>query len=341
MSQISRRATIAMLAAAAVPARAATPSPLRVGLLHTVSPAPLYLAMERGYFTAENQPAEFRFFEAAQPIAAAAVSGDIDIGLTALTGGFFSLAGRGALKVIGGGLHEEKGIPGTAILVSKKAWDDGLTSLAKIAGHSVGITQYGASFHYITGRIAQAAGFDLKSVTLRPLQTLANMQAAVQTGQVDVSYAIASQAVPLEKSGEVHILGWVGDVVPYQLTAVFAPSRMLTGKDAAVAAFCRAYGKGVDDVREAFLRPDGKGGFIRDAKTDAAIPQIAKYVYPNDPDAAAKIIGTMGYYDAGGALDVADVGQQLQWFIAQGLVRGPIDPVEIIDTRFLPTLKTQ
>ena len=91
--------------------------PLRIGLLHTLSPAPLYIAMERGYFRDEGLDASFRFFEAAQPIAAAAVSGDIDVGITALTGGFFSLAGRGTLKVIGGGLHEQKGYEGTAVLV--------------------------------------------------------------------------------------------------------------------------------------------------------------------------------------------------------------------------------
>ena len=50
---------------------------LRIGLLHTLSPAPLYLAMQRGYFRDEGLDAEFRFFEAAQPIAAAAVAGDL------------------------------------------------------------------------------------------------------------------------------------------------------------------------------------------------------------------------------------------------------------------------
>jgi len=67
---------------------------LRIGLLQTLSPAPLYIAMERGYFRDEGLDASFRFFQAAQPIAAAAVAGDVDVGITALTGGFFSLAGR-------------------------------------------------------------------------------------------------------------------------------------------------------------------------------------------------------------------------------------------------------
>ena len=86
--------------------------PLRLGLLHTLSPAPFYIAQERGYFRDEDIDLTFRFFEAAQPIAAAAVSGDIDVGVTALTGGFFNLAEKGTLKVIGGGLHEERATRG-------------------------------------------------------------------------------------------------------------------------------------------------------------------------------------------------------------------------------------
>jgi ABC-type nitrate/sulfonate/bicarbonate transport system substrate-binding protein len=70
--------------------------PVRLGLLHTLSPAPFYIAQERGYFRDEGIDLTFRFFEAAQPIAAAAVSGDIDVGVTALTGGFFNLAEKGA-----------------------------------------------------------------------------------------------------------------------------------------------------------------------------------------------------------------------------------------------------
>ena len=152
--------------------------PIRLGLLHTLSPAPFYIAQERGYFHDEGIDLSFRFFEAAQPIAAAAVSGDIDVGVTALTGGFFNLAEKGTLKVIGGALHEEAHYEGSAVLASNKAYDDGLTSLDKLPGHSVAITQYGSSFHYMMGRIAEAKGFDLKSITLRPVQQIANMVAA-------------------------------------------------------------------------------------------------------------------------------------------------------------------
>ncbi len=129
------------------------------------------------------------------------MSGDIDVDVTALTGGFFNLAEKGALKVIGGALHEQKGYKGSAILVSNKALEDGLTNLDRLAGHSFAITQYGSSFHYMIGKIAEAQGFDVKSVTLRPVRQIADMVAAVSTGQVDATIAIGSMAKPLAASG--------------------------------------------------------------------------------------------------------------------------------------------
>lgn len=307
------------------PARAA-PIPLRIGLLHTLSPAPLYIAMERGYFAEEGLAAEFKFFEAAQPIAAAAVSRDIDIGITALTGGFFSLAGRGVLKVIGGGLHERPGVQGTGLIVSRAAYQSGLTTPAALAGRSVGITQYGSSFHYIVGRLAEREGFDLGRVTLRPLQTIANMLAALRTGQIDATLNIASQIRPLVQSGEAHLLGWIGDLVPYQITAVFAPTATVQDQPDTVHRFARAYARAVEEYRAAFFL----GG-------DPAplVPLIQKYVYANDPAGPAKIAADVGWYDPGARLDAADVGAQLRWFTAQGLVKTQAAPADLIDDRFL------
>jgi len=335
-----RRGIVAVLLAcglvcAAVPSWAA--DPLRLGLLRTLSPAPFYIAQERGYFREVDIDLTFRFFEAAQPIAAAAVSGDIDIGVTALTGGFFNLAEKGTLKVIGGALHEERGYQGSAILASTKAYKAGLTSLDKLAGHSFAITQYGSSFHYMVGRIADAKGFDVKSVTLRPVQQISNMLAAVSSGQVDATIAIASQAKPLAAAGQAHILGWAGDIVPYQITAVFTTTAMISDKPDLLRRFATAYQRGVADYRHAFLRLDASGQPIVDAATEAALAPITAYVFTGDPEARRKILQGVGYYDEGGALDVADVIDQVKWFRAQGLVKGDADPATMIDTRFLPT----
>ena len=341
-SRISRRALLAITAGAAVGGRAGEAHaaiPLRIGMLHTLSPAPLYIAQARGYFAREGLAPKFRFFEAAQPIAAAAVSGDIDIGSTALTGGFFNLAARGALRVFGGMLHEEPGYDGSAILVSRKAYAAGLTSPAKLAGHSFGITQYGSSFHYMVGRLAMAAHFPLKSIVLRPLQTVPNMVAAVRTGQVDATIAIASMAKPLDAKGEAKIIGWVGDLVPYQITTLFTTERMIRKKADTLHRFARAYESAIADYFHAFLRKDAAGKLIYDASTTAAIAAIQKYVFVGDPKGPEKILAGLGYYSPGGGLDVADVGRQLHWFEAQGFVKAHLHAAQVVDTSFIKPMQ--
>jgi len=334
--RLARRAALVLGASSlAMPARAA--GPIRLGLLRTASPAPLYIAQERGWFRDAGVEVQFRFFDAAQPIAAAAVSGDTDMGITALTGGFFALAGRGDLVVVGGGLHEQKGLKLTAVLVSRQAHAAGLTSLDKLAGHSFGITQYGSSFHYMAGRLAEIQGFDLKSLTLRPLQTVQNMVAAVRTGQVDATMAIASMAAPAAASGDAVVIGWVGDYVPYQITALFASKAMVGARADDLRKFCAAYQRGIAEYRAAFLNLDAAGNPQYGPATDAAIADITKYVFIGDPQAATKIKSGLGWYDEGGALDLGDVRNQLSWFTAQGMVKGEVDANAIIDTRFMPT----
>ncbi|CAH2598626.1 ABC transporter substrate-binding protein [Rhodovastum atsumiense] len=336
---IGRRAALLLPALAAFGApRAQAVGPVRLGLLHTLSPAPFYLAQAHGAWAAEGVAVEFRFFDAAQPIAEAAVAGDIDLGVTGLTAGFFSLAGRGALKVIGGGLHEQKGFGLTALLVSNRAYNAGLTDLRKLPGHSFGVTQPGSSFHCMLGRLAQARGFAFNSVTVRPLQTVSNMLAAVRSGEVDSIMAVASVARPLIEAGEVKLLAWVGEAVPCQVTALFARRAMLMPARADVLRrFCRGYQKGVAEYRQAFLRVGSDFKPVHGPATEAAIAAIKPYVFPGDPKAAERIRDGAGWYDEGAALDVIDVVRQLDWFISQKLVKGRIDANDIIDTRFLPT----
>jgi NitT/TauT family transport system substrate-binding protein len=152
---------------------------------------------------------------------------------------------------------------------------------------------------------------------------------------VDATIAIASMAKPLAESGQVHILAWAGDIVPYQITAVFTTPAMIANRADLLKRFAAAYQRGVADYREAFLRLDN-GRPVVDEATDAAIPLLEKYVFTGDPAAREKILDGVGYYDAGGALDVADVLDQVRWFKAQGLVKGDADPAAMLDTRFLP-----
>jgi NitT/TauT family transport system substrate-binding protein len=124
--------------------------------------------------------------------------------------------------------------------------------------------------------------------------------------------------------------------VPYQITALFTTERLIQQNEAVLRRFAKAYQRGVDDYREAFLRRGADGRPIVDARTDAAIANITVYIFTGDPGAREKILSGVGYYDKGAALDVADVKEQLRAFKARDLVKGDADPDSFIDTRFLP-----
>jgi len=336
LRRLTRRSALALGAALLALPLAHAPAPAAekvvIGALRFTSSSPIFIAYERGYFKDEGLDVEFKFFQGAQPVAVAIASGDADFGVTALTGGFFNLAGKGVLKVIGGHFHEEKGYDGSAILASKKAYAAGLTSPDKLPGHSMAMTQVGSSFHYMTGRIAEKLGFKLSEVKLLPLQKVPNMIAALKSGQADAMIIVPHIARPLEKAGVAHIIGWVYDYAPYQVTTLFTSTKNVTDKAETVKKFVRAYQKGIADYRAVML--DQKKD---PAATEAVTKLIHKYVYTKRPyeKAAPSIKAGAIYVNEDAMLDVGDVYKQLAWYQAQGLVSKDIKASSIVDLGFV------
>ena len=223
-----RRSALALLAGATAVAGTALAADdkITVGALRFTSHSASFIAFEKGYFKEAGLDVEFIYFQAAAPMATAIASGDIDYGVTAITGGLINLADKGAIKVIGGALHEEEGIDGSAIVVSDAAWKDGVTSPAKLAGRSFGMTQTGSSFHYMASRIAEKEGIPMFEIQLRPLQKVGAIIAALKSGQIDAWAIVPHIAKALAGGGAVHIIGWVNDYAPdYQVTTVFTSAK--------------------------------------------------------------------------------------------------------------------
>jgi NitT/TauT family transport system substrate-binding protein len=311
---------------------------LNVGALRFVSNGGLFVAIENGYFKQEGLDIDVKFFTAAQPIAVAVVSGDIDLGATALTAGLYNLAGKGGLKVIAAQAREKKGYQGNAILVSNAAWDKGFRKLTDFPGHSLGITQIGSSFHFQIGQIARVKGFDLKSVSLKPLQSLDNMAAALKGAQVDALIIAPHIAKALVAAGDAKLIGWYSDLDEYQFGALFAAPKAIETRHGTVEKFVRAYQKGAAAFNAALLTRDAAGKPALDsAKAMAAAKAVAKYVYPGDPpdEAVGKVEAATFYVDPLARLDIGDIYNQVAWLKAQALIDRSVDPKSFIDLSFV------
>lgn len=319
--------------AGALPQRAVAADTIHVGILPLTSHAPTIIAGAKGYFTAQGLNADFVTFEAAEPMAVAIASGDVDFGITAITGALISLADKGAVKVIGGALAETPNVEGQKILASKAAYAKGLTTPAQLKGHSFGVTTMGSSFQYMAHKIARKEGWPDAAIALRPMQTVPNVIAALKSSQVDAWAIVPNIADPLAKDGAAVQIGKIADFIPdYQVTVIFTSTANATKRPALVKRFLAAYGKGVDDYNAALVDKT-----MNPQQTDAIVAMIHKYVYASMPldKAAPRIRAGAMRINPGARLNVANVKDQLAWFKAEKMVPPDATYEKLVDATFI------
>ena len=287
----------------------------KIGVLRLSSSAPVFIAQDKGYFRDAGLDVELKFFDAAQPIAVATASGDVDFGVTAFTAGLYNLAGKGTLKVIGGMSRERAGFPLIGYFASNNAYAAGLKTPKDLAGKRVAVTQVGSSFHYSLGLLADKYGFKLSDVKVLPLQSLSNAAAALKGETVDAALLPVSTARKLMDDNGAKLLGWVGDETPWQLGAVFASPKALANK-ALVTKLLGALERADREYHDVILSAVKNGDAPIDEKTKPLLEIIAKYT--NLP--VEQVVGNCAYVDPDGKLDVRNVTNQIEWLQAQGFV---------------------
>ena len=332
----TRRRTLALMGATAATALAAPAiaqgRAIKVGALRFTSHAPTFIAMERGYFADTGLEVEPVFFQAAQPMAVAIAAGDVDYAMTSITGGLISLAQKGAVKVFGGALSEEQGIPGQSILASGAAMEAGVTSSAGLDGRRWGMTTAGSSFHYMGAKVAEAEGIGLEFV---PLQKVPAVIGALRTGQVDAWAIVPHIASGLVASGEVHEIGRIADYLPgYQVTTMFGSTANVADREL-TQAWLDAMSRAITDYNATMIdQASGEAG-VQDM-----VSLLAPYVYPDRTveEAAGPIVaGTMRINESA-ALNVDSVRDQLEWFQSEELVDASIAFEDLVDTSYVETV---
>jgi NitT/TauT family transport system substrate-binding protein len=311
-------------------ARAEEPLKAKVGVLRLSSSAPVFIAQDKGYFHEAGLDIELKFFDAAQPIAVATTSGDVDFGVTAFTAGLYNLAGKGTLKVIGGMSRERAGYPLIGYFASNNAYAAGLKTPKDLAGKRIAVTQVGSSFHYSLGLLADKYGFKLSDVKIVPLQSLSNATAALKGETVDAALLPISTARKLMDDGGARFLGWVGDETPWQLGAVFASPKTLANK-MLVTRFLAVLERADREYHDVILASVRNGNAVINEKTKPLLEIIAKYT--NLP--VEQVVGNCAYIDPSGKLDVKNVDNQIKWLQEQGFVDKGFGVDAIIDNEFV------
>lgn len=305
----------------------AQPQPVKVGVLKLTCSAPVFVWIEKGFFREAGVEPELVYFQAAQPVAVAIASGDIEVGATGLTAGLYNIvAGGEKLWVVADKGREWPGYPLMALVVHR---DAPVQSLRDLKGKRVGITQLGSTFHYMLGNLLEQEGLGLADAEPAPLRTLGAMVEALQGRRVEAILIPQPFAGRVVEQGFGRILFWVGDRLPYQVAAIFYGPRFARDRARAVA-FMKGYVRAARYYFDAVLGRRG-GQPAPGPAFDEVVAITARYT-----EARPEIIRAgFPYQDRDGRLDVADVARQLAWYHRAGLVRASLTPRELVDTSFL------
>ena len=297
---------------------------VKVGALKLSSTAPIFIGMDKGFFESEGIKVEPVWFKAAQPIAVATATGDIDVGATGLTAGLYNSIGQGMkIAIVADKGREWPRYKLTALLVNTEQWKAGVRDLKNLKGKRVGITQIGSTFHYILGNLLEKKGMSLNDVKVVPLGSISSMRDTLISNQIESVFLNQPLVTAVEKNGQGNVLLWVGDHLPYQIAAIFYGEKLMKNRSAAIA-FMKGY------IRSCRYYSDHALTKKEGIAYQEILDLIAKYT-EEKTDAIAL---ALPYNDRNGELLTDDIQTQLDWYFKNGMVSTKMSSSEMVDLSF-------
>lgn len=319
----------AVLLALLVLAGSAVPAPaqekIKLGVLKLTSSAVLFLGVEKGYFKEFGAEPELVFFQAAQPIAVALASGDIDVGATGLTAGLYNIAAGGVkIWIVADKGREWPDHNLTALLVRKDLHDAGVRTLRDLKGRKIGVTQIGSTFHYNLGNFLEKEGMAASDVEMVPMQALPALADALAARRLDAVLTAEPFVSRIEAAGTGVTIMRTGDSFPWQIATIFYSDRFAKDRKRAVA-FMKGYVKASRHYFDAVIKQKGGPAYEEvvaiTAKYTGASPDLIRKGFP--------------YQDRDGRLMPGDVGKQLAWWHRHGQLKVPLKEADVVDESFL------
>jgi NitT/TauT family transport system substrate-binding protein len=298
---------------------------VKIGVLKLTSSAPLFVGAEKGAFKDFGVEPEFVYFQAAQPVAVAIASGDIEVGATGLTAGLYNIVTGGVrIWIVADKGREWPDHSLTALVVRKDLHDAGARTLRDLKGKKIAVTQIGSTLHYNLGRFLEKEGMAPGDVEMVALQSLPALSDALTARRVDAVVTPEPFVSRLESSGAGRTIINTGDTFPWQSSAVMYSDKFAKDRARAVA-FMKGYVKASRHYFDAVLArksgPEYEEVVAITAKYTGAAPDLIRKGFP--------------YQDRDGRLMPGDVGRQTAWWHKQGLIKRAIAEKDIVDESFL------
>jgi NitT/TauT family transport system substrate-binding protein len=300
---IAHRATLMLAAAALVSvcgaALAQDLPKVVIGDNPSLSGAPLYLALEKGYYRDAGIDVQFEMSGTTSDMAVLLATNRLQVIGGALSAGFFNSLGKGLPISL---LMSRATSPYAHYLMIRPELKGKLARPADLKGRTIAVAARGAILVYELAKILESGGLTLGDVDLKYIP-FGQMATALTTGAADAALMIS----PLQDQVEAKGIGvkWIN-------------ADWMKGNTEAAKRFVRATLRGVRDYCDAYHR-----GPNRDEVTRI----LAKYSDVKDPALIDRI--EWGATDVDGRIFAASVADIQDTFVKEKLVSDQV-PAEKI-----------
>jgi NitT/TauT family transport system substrate-binding protein len=299
-----------------------------VGIGGSSSDAPLYIAEDKGFFKDEGLDVSLLVLDTGAKIIAPLATGELQVGTGALSVGFYNALSRGiGIRIVADRGHTEKGYFYQSVFIRKDLVDSGaFKSLKDLKGKKMGFAAPGVTSHSVLNEAAKSAGIAFCDIT--PVYiSFPQQAAALQNKGIDGSLLIEPQATMLVRAGIGVRFMNTEDFYPNdQISVVFFSDKFATEQSAVAQKFLKAWLRAARVYNDALVK-----GQIAGPSADEIVDIMVKNF-----KISADVVRDMKSQavSPSGAVNVASIQKDLDFFKAQGWVTSAITAKDVVDMSF-------
>ena len=313
--------TLGAAAAGSVQAQSGNPVKIRVVHVPVLIFAPLYVAIERGYFRQEGLEVELIGTPGGASSFVVLASGRAEVVVGGLGAALFNAASRGLDFKVVGPVHMEKPPVSTPLVASKKAYDSGqIRSVRDLKGKRVSVNVLGSATEFWLNAALLKGGLSMDDVQVVAVN-FPEVPAALDNGAIAAGLLGEPLATLAEDRGQVVRLSddFINGI---QVTALYYSGEFIRSHSKEAVGFMAAWLRASRDLYG--------GGYKRDDV--AAI--VEKYT--GVPAAIVKRAAPP-FHEPDGKMNFNDFKRLQEFFKKRGSLtyEKPLEPKQYIDGSFV------
>ncbi len=300
--------------------------PVKIGDLGIVADAPFYIAIEKGYFAAENIEVKLEHFGSAAQATAPLSTNDIQVIGGGVSAALYNAFTRDwPVRIV---MARTRDMPGFSsdTLVLRNDLKASVTSAKQLKGKIVAVNAPASVLQFMLGRFMESEGLsidDVQTVTM----PWPNMGPGMETHAIDAGLVVEPFAALFQQKNISFPFRRAADFMmkpPLEVSVILYSKIWMDKQPDQAKAFTVAYLKGVRDYVDAM-----RGG----PKRPEVVAICAKYTSLKDKAMYDKI--QWSYMDPNAEISLDGLRDQQDWYAKQGFVPKKANIGGMIDGRFL------